>query len=112
METERKIPETLKYAKISQKEDAEEEKPTPKFKVGDIVRVIRDGELKGAIAEITYVDESDPIATYQIDNGIAFEHGYWFNDSELELYTKPENIENMEEFNLAELLKDAIGEAF
>ncbi|MDE6246659.1 MAG: hypothetical protein K2M41_02300 [Muribaculaceae bacterium] len=96
----------------------------PKFKVGDKVRVVEEGDYKGMVTEIIAVDESDEDCPYQIDSYRASEEGRWFSDSDLEPCTEesrnlsqsssncdnPANnqlIDNMEEkeLNLCELLK-------
>lgn len=79
-------------------------KPTPKFKVGDKVRVLAERAF-GRIEEIEVYDDDDN--TYRLE----YLPNFWFDPSELEPYTE-ENNKPMEEkeLNLLELLKGCEGE--
>lgn len=92
---------------------SEEEKPQPRFKVGDKVRITtNEYNLKAVAGEICEITKVLPYGYH-----MKSPTGNWFaTDDELEPYTEPETkpTEDMEtkELNLVELLKGHEGEEF
>jgi len=84
----------------------EESKPAePKFKVGDKIRIVKDGVFYGRIGEVTDIDIAGHLVYYKTDRSYE-----WLKESDLEPYTEPKedhivvNNEMVKDFDT--ILKD------